>query len=127
MKLLLDTHGSLWLRSDPGQLSSRARLLLADPANELWVSTASIWEIQTKVQAGKLTIPARPTRIVFDQQSNGIKVLPIDLADVHALDQLPTSHKDPFDRMLVARAIAEGASLPTRDPVFAHYPVPVEW
>ena len=128
MKLLLDTHTFIWWDSSPSELSAKALALCQDPANTLMLSVVSAWEMQIKAQLGKLTF-ARPlaTLVANQQAMNGVVVLEITLAHVLALDTLPAAHRDPFDRLLVAQANAEGAALLSRDPIFRHYPVPVLW
>lgn len=87
----------------------------------------SVWEMVIKQQLGKLTL-ARPLHtILAHQQANGIRVLPVSLSHVLAVETLPTPHKDPFDRLLVAQANVEGAAILSADPIFAQYPVKVLW
>ncbi|MCK6626755.1 MAG: type II toxin-antitoxin system VapC family toxin [Anaerolineae bacterium] len=128
MKLLLDTHTFIWWDSDPAKLSTQVLALCNDPANTLLLSVASVWEMQIKAQLGKLTF-ARPLTdlISQQQQTNHLQVLDVSLSHVLALDGLPTVHKDPFDRLLIAQANIEGAALLSRDPVFAEYPVSCLW
>jgi PIN domain nuclease of toxin-antitoxin system len=86
----------------------------------------SLWEIQIKTQLGKLSLTTSLADMVTTQlQVNAIRILPVELTHVLALDQLPLHHKDPFDRLLVAQAICEGASLATVDAMVARYPVPI--
>ena len=128
MKLLLDTHTFLWWDNDPSRLSARALSLCSDTANELILSVTSLWEMQIKRQLGKLELRLPLAEILEHQQStNGIVVLPITRTEVLALDRLPTPHRDPFDRLLVAHAITEGAVLVSVDPIFGSYPVQVLW
>ena len=128
MKLLLDTHAFIWSFDEPEKLSPKALALLADDDNELVISVASVWEIQIKIQLGRLkfTLPLREL-IESQKQTNGIQVLPVALNHVLALDTLPALHKDPFDRLLVAQANVEGAFIVSRDPMFSGYPVKVVW
>jgi PIN domain nuclease of toxin-antitoxin system len=126
MKLLLDTHAFIWWDSDPGKLSAKALAALLDPANDVWLSVASVWEMVIKVQLGKLALRL-PLGDVTQQQANGLQVLPVALAHALAVEALPAIHKDPFDRVLVAQANAEGAELVSADPVVRHYPVRVFW
>lgn len=128
MKLLLDTHAFIWSFDEPEKLSPKALALLADDDNELVLSVASVWEMQIKIQLGKLkfTVPLKEL-VESQRQTNGVQVLPVELAHVLALDALPAHHKDPFDRLLVAQANIEGAFLVSRDPLFSDYPVRVLW
>ena len=91
-------------------------------------SVASAWEMQIKIQLGKLKLGLPLAELIENQQRvNSLEILHIGLEHVLALDQLPSVHKDPFDRLLVAQAQMEGARLVTNDPVMANYPVEVIW
>ncbi|HEX8355152.1 MAG TPA: type II toxin-antitoxin system VapC family toxin [Pyrinomonadaceae bacterium] len=128
MKLLLDTHAFIWWLGEPEKLSPKALALLADGDNDLLLSVASVWEMQIKIQLGKLKFTVSLSELVEShRQTNGMEVLPIELGHVLALDALPAHHKDPFDRLLVAQSNVEGASLVSRDPVFSSYPVRLIW
>lgn len=100
---------------------------LRDPANTVYLSVVSLWEIVIKAQLAKLSLRLPLTQIVGQQQANGLQVLPVTLPHVLAVEGLPPIHKDPFDRLLVAQAVAEGAELVSSDPVFAQYSVRVLW
>jgi len=128
MKLLLDTHAFIWWDSEPAKLSPKAIALCQDRRNTLVLSVVSLWEIQIKLQLGKLKL-ALPLKEIVEsqQQTNSVEVLPITLAHVLALENLPAHHKDPFDRLLVAQATVEGAVLVSGDPNIAKYPVQVVW
>lgn len=124
MKIILDTHIFLWWGNEPTRLSSTAWSLCHDPENDLVLSVASIWEIQLKVQLGKLTIRLPLANLIEDEQEkNGIEVLDIKLSHVLELNSLPLHHKDPFDRLLIAQANAEGIALLSADPMFGKYSV----
>lgn len=128
MKLLLDTHTFIWWDSEPTKLSKRAQQLCTDKANTMLLSVVSIWEMQIKLQLGKLTLGMPIAAIIDSQQkTNNIQLLPITVNHVLALDSLPTHHKDPFDRLLIAQANVEDAVLISRDPMLAKYPVNLEW
>ena len=128
MKLLLDSHTFIWWDNDLGKLSPNVLALCQDPANTLLVSVASIWEMQIKLQLGKLTLPLSLSDMVTTQQRvNSIEVIPITLTHALTLDSLPWHHKDPFDRMLVAQANVEEAILLSKDTVFSLYSVTVQW
>lgn len=127
MKLLLDTHAFIWWDSDPTQLSAPALAALRDPANEVWLSVVSVWEMVIKVQLGKLSLRLPLAGIVTQQQANGLQILPATLAHALAVEGLPAIHKDPFDRMLIAQANAEGAELVSADQVVRQYSVRVLW
>ena len=128
MKLLLDTHAFIWWDSDPVHLSATALAFCSDPSHELLLSVASLWEMQIKQQLGKLGLRLPLTEIISHQQvSNGLSLLPILPAHVFLLDSLPTFHKDPFDRVLVAQALSEGLVLVTADAALTSYPVCIIW
>lgn len=114
--------------SEPAKVTPAALAYLADPANTVYLSVASIWEIVIKVQTGKLALRADIDTIVADNLSQTpLRLLPIRYDHVLALRGLPPIHKDPFDRMLVAQAVAENALILTDDPLVRQYPVPTDW
>jgi PIN domain nuclease of toxin-antitoxin system len=128
MKLLLDTHAFIWWATKPEKLSSKVQGLFADASNSLLLSVVSIWEIQIKSQLGKLQLNLPLRELVEAQQRvNGLWVLAIELEHVLALDSLPAHHKDPFDRLLIAQAAVEDASLVSKDNAFANYEVKLLW
>jgi PIN domain nuclease of toxin-antitoxin system len=127
VRLLLDTQAFIWWDSDPAQLSPTALAALGDPAHEAFLSVVCVWEMAIKAQLGKLTLRLPLAEIVAQQQANGLQVLGVSLAHVLGVESLPQSHKDPFDRLLAAQAIAEGMELVSSDAVFAHYAVRVLW
>jgi len=108
----LDTHALLWWLSGDLKLGKIAKAEISNPKNEVYVSAASIWEIAIKKGIGKLTAPADFDAIVDNE---GFLKLPINLYHGEQAGTLPQHHKDPFDRMLVAQAQAEGLTLVTSD------------
>lgn len=128
MKLLFDTHTFIWWDSQPNQLSQTALALLQDRSSILLLSVVSIWEMQIKLQVGKLTLNRALVEIIESQTKiNQIEVLPVKQDHVLALDSLPLIHKDPFDRLLVAQANVENAALVSGDPIVAQYSVNIIW
>ncbi|XWK87890.1 MAG: type II toxin-antitoxin system VapC family toxin [Phormidium sp.] len=128
MKSLFDTHTFIWWDSQPNNLSQTALALLQDRSNILLLSVISIWEMQIKLQLGKITLNRPLLEIIENQQqTNQIEVLSVNLAHVLELDKLPLIHKDPFDRLLIAQANVENAALVSCDPIVAQYPVNVIW
>ena len=127
MKLLLDSHTFLWWNNEPDKLSPRVLEMCKNSENALFVSVASIWELQIKFQLGKLRLYKPLAEIIRQEQENGIEILSVEAPHVFALDSLPNHHKDPFDRLLVAQALVEGAVLVSADPLVKQYPVEVEW
>jgi PIN domain nuclease of toxin-antitoxin system len=121
-RLLLDTHVLLWWLADDPKLGGHARSDISDGKNEIYVSAASSWEIAIKKRNGKLEAPDNIDGIV--EQERFIK-LPISLAHGEAAGQLPNHHRDPFDRMLIAQAKAEGLMILTADEKILSYGVPV--
>ena len=125
MKLLLDTHLLLWAAGHPARLSAPATKLIDSPSNELLFSAASIWEVAIKRGLGRSDFQVDPRLLRRGLLDNGYSELPVLSDHVVALDSLPTIHKDPFDRLLVAQATVEGITLLTADSVVAQYPGPV--
>jgi PIN domain nuclease of toxin-antitoxin system len=119
MNYLLDTQIFLWWIAADRRLQKVLHELIADPANRIWLSVASAWEMEIKSALGKLRIPEG-----LEQQlaANGIEALSISLRHMQTLHSLPAIHRDPFDRMLVAQSVAEELILVTADPVVASYP-----
>ena len=128
MRLLLDTHALIWWLFDDPKLPSTARRAIADPANDVLVSSASAWEIATKRRRGRLPeagdLAERFEHYVSASRLTG---LPISIAHALAAGRLPGPHKDPFDRMLIAQCRLESLAIVTVDPVFADYDTKVLW
>ncbi|MFM9964770.1 MAG: type II toxin-antitoxin system VapC family toxin [Planctomycetaceae bacterium] len=128
MRLLLDTHAMLWADAEPGRLSQKAQSLLLDVENELLLSCASLWEMQIKVMLGKLTIRKPMPNLVNEWEiEKGLSVLPTTPRHIYEVSALPSIHNDPFDRMIVAVARCENATILSDDPEIKKYPVPVIW
>ena len=125
MKLLLDTHVLLWAANEPNRLSPVARRLLESEENELLFSAASLWEVAIKRGRGRDDFRVEARLLRRSLLDNGYSELPIISEHVVAIDSLPSIHKDPFDRLLVAQAMVEGITLLTLDPVVAQYPGPI--
>ncbi len=128
MRVLLDTHAFLWWITDDASLSPRAREIIGDGNNVLFLSTASAWEIAIKVGLGRLTLPDRLERFIPEQLAlNAIDSLPIQLSHALQVYDLPNHHRDPFDRMLVAQSQLEGLPLLSADPRLAQYAIDILW
>jgi PIN domain nuclease of toxin-antitoxin system len=128
MKLLLDTHVFLWWNEANPKLSRRARKLLADPANSLFLSVASAWEMTLKVRSGKLGLPAVPSVYVPARLNHyGIETLSVNLEHVLASSALPPYHRDPFDRLLVGQGQVERLAIVTHDAQVRKYAVETIW
>ena len=124
MRLLIDSHTFLWWRAGSPDLSKLARDTIADPANEVLISTAALWELTIKESSGKLTLPADLETIVGEE---GFAVLSIAFVHLRHFGTLPRFHRDPFDRMMIAQALAEGIPIATGDRAFAAYGVQIVW
>jgi len=128
MKLLLDTHAFVWWASSSAKLPSAVSAQCADPANTLLLSVVSVWEMQIKIQLGKLKVNrSLPDLVEHHRRVNQMQVLPINLEHVLTLDSLPAHHRDPFDRLLIAQAAVENVSLVSGDQVFSNYPIKLFW
>ena len=125
MKLLLDTHLLLWAAAGSG-LSSAAAGMIDDPANELFFSAASIWEVAIKSALGRPDFDLDPGVFRRALLESGYEEMAITGAHAAAVATLPDLHKDPFDRILVAQAIVEGVPLLTADQAVLAYPGPIQ-
>lgn len=123
MRLLLDTHIFLWALGHPARLG-RGRALIEDRANDLLVSAVTAWEIAIKHALGRLPLP-EPVASYVGGRMHQLGAQAVSVSHAHALGvaSLARLHRDPFDRLLVAQAIALEATLVTADPVLAGYPV----
>ena len=128
MRLLLDSHTVLWAATDDDRLPDNVRELIADRRNRVVVSVASTWELTLKALAGRLRLP-EPPAAYFDGlvRDFGLDLLAVRQGHVAALPELPEIHEDPFDRMLVAQALAEDLDLVTGDERIRRYPVRTIW
>ncbi|HLK88404.1 MAG TPA: type II toxin-antitoxin system VapC family toxin [Polyangia bacterium] len=128
MKLLLDTCTFLWLALGERALSRPAREAFTDPANDVYLSAISSWEIALEHALGKLALPGQPTVLVAEMRARlGVEALALDEPAALAIAQLPDLHRDPFDRMLICQAIMGGLTLVTPDPLIRQYAVPTLW
>lgn len=119
MRLLLDTHTLLWWLDGDRRLSRKARGLIAEEKNEVYVSAASAWEISTKVRIGKLPLATEVAATLPEcVDSQGFEPLPITILHAQRADALPGPHRDPFDRMLAAQAQLENLPVVTNDKIF---------
>jgi len=124
---LLDTHAAIWFFDGSGALSSAANRIICDASNPVCISIASAWEIAIKIGIGKLDFGGKAAGFVRLAKANDIRVLPVKAAHLTALESLPLIHRDPFDRLLVAVALAEQMTLITADGNIAQYEVPQVW
>jgi PIN domain nuclease of toxin-antitoxin system len=128
VKVLLDTHALLWFLFGDQRLSDPGKAIIADIQNVALVSTATLWEIAVKVNLGKLELEGSYEefllRSLYEEECT---LLPISLDALTTLARLPLHHRDPFDRLLIAQAIAENVPIMTRDVAFSDYPVDIIW
>jgi len=124
MNLLLCTHTFVWWTTARKRLSARAFAEISNSGNTVFLSAASLWELQIKIQINKFQF-TDPLEIVVNEQIkiNGFRILPVTFAHVLELEKLPFHHKDPFDRLLIAQANAEKMILVSSDKIFSAYPM----
>ncbi len=120
MRLLLDTHALLWWIDEPARLTEEARLAIANGRNSIFLSPISILEIAIKQATGKLKVPATLLEIIATCR---FTELPLSMAHAAEVQVLPTIHKDPFDRTLIAQARVEGLTMVSRDQQLSRYDV----
>ena len=126
MRLLIDTNVLLWWLEDNPKLGTKARVAIAEPSNEVWVSVAATWEIVVKHALGRLEL-AEPMEELLPREfaANRFRVVPITLSHTLLVGQLPPHHADPFDRVMVAQAIHEGMTMLSSDEQLTRYQVAV--
>lgn len=122
MRLLLDSNAYIWAITRPAELSATARRAIEDLENDRFVSIACLWEMTVKRAVGKLSLP--------DNYMDGVvhigaTLLTINVAHLRQVQLLPLHHRDPFDRMMIAQAMAEGLTIVTRDRAFRAYGMPL--
>lgn len=128
MKLLLDTNVFIWASREPELLSAAAAHAIADPYNERFVSLASLWEMQIKHALGKLALPGPlPELAELWMQPLAARLLPVEPEHIGRLYALQPHHRDPFDRMLIAQALAKDMHVVTPDPAFGSYGIRLIW
>ena len=128
MKLLLDTHAFLWWLAGNRRLSPAARRAVEDTSNDVVVSAATAWEITTKHRVGKLSeAEAVALDVTGSIASQGFDELAITVEDAERAGRLPDTHRDPFDRMLIAQALAHNLTVVSVDAVFDGYGVSRLW
>ena len=128
MRYLLDTHAFIWWDSEPKKLSAQVLALLQESNAQLFLSMASLWEMQIKIQLGKLKL-RQPLEDIIQLQiiENNIQLLDITAQHIFALSSLDEFHKDPFDRLIISQSIHENLPVISKDNVFEQYPVRVIW
>ncbi len=128
MTYLLDTGVWLWSVGDPSRISRKARDVMADVRQELFLSAVTSWEVAIKAASGKLHLPEPPDLYVPRRMaSQGLRPLAVSHQHALAVFALPAHHRDPFDRLLIAQAQVEDMTLISADSMFDRYPVQLLW
>ena len=128
MRLLLDTHTFLWLVTDNPKLSAQAKAIFLDPGNELLVSAVAGFEVAVKYSLGKLDLAEPPRDFMKNRlRNNALDEFPVHLRHTYRLSHLPSHHRDPFDRLLVAQALEEDIPLLSSDTALDAYGVERVW
>lgn len=127
MRLLLDSHAFLWWADTLERLSPRALAACESVENALYLSLASLWELQLKLNLGKLQLNGTLADIITKQRGQGLQLLEIAPDHIYATAKLPMIHADPFDRLLVAQATVEEMTLVTADRKLVEYQVGILW
>lgn len=128
MRLLIDTHALIWYCEGSANLSPLARAAMEDSSNERYISHAVPWEMAIKLSLGKLHLQA-DFDLIFPEvlNANGFQMLAARLDHYQRLITLPRSHGDPFDRLMISQAQAEGLTIVTCDTQFQAYGIPLLW
>lgn len=127
MKLLLDTHAFMWFVNGDPMLGENAKKSIESKDNSNFLSVASLWEIAIKVNIGKLTL-SKPYHTIKQQiEENYIEILPIAFDHTLQIVSMPIYHRDPFDRLIIAQAMAENMTVISKDANFEKYPIKIIW
>lgn len=128
MRLLIDTHTLIWAMDDPSKLSEPAAASLQDPANDLLLSAATVWEMAIKISQGKLKL-SLSYRMWMEKAISDLElaILPVTVEYAEQQSKLPTHHKDPFDRLIIAQAILESVPVVCDDTAFDSYGIARIW
>src|ERR1700749_2053840 len=124
MRLLLDANAFLWWVTDSTRLSNTARIAIADDQNTILMGVGSLWELAIKRSLGKLDFPHDFQTVL---RNEAFELLPITYEHLNTLEALPLRHRDPFDRLVIAQAIADNLTIITSDQKFALYDTRVLW
>jgi PIN domain nuclease of toxin-antitoxin system len=126
--MLVDTHTFLWALMHDRRLSARSKQILTSDEHELYFSLVSLWEFAIKIKTGKLNALGSSVAYLRSEMDNySMQLLPIRYDHILALETLPAHHSDPFDRLLIAQAVAESLPILTNDEKFALYPAKILW
>ncbi len=127
MKILIDTHAFIWFAEDDSQLDETMKRLIEKPANDIFLSIASIWEMAIKMQLKKLNLDKSIEDIIDLVTLNGFEFLPILPNHIIKLTTLDFNHRDPFDRIIIAQGLYENLKIMSRDTIFDEYGVTRIW
>jgi PIN domain nuclease of toxin-antitoxin system len=127
VRYLLDTHAVIWYFEDSPELPKKLAEIIDDPNNSIYLCSASLWEIAIKMGLGKLNISLPLDELLKRIQNEEYTILQIEDEYLEKLLNLPLIHKDPFDRLLVSSALAEGLTIITIDENIRKYDVPWDW
>ena len=128
MNLLLDSHAFIWMHEEPHKLSVKVAHEILNSANKIFLSVASVWEIQIKINLGKFNFSDTLENVIAqERRTNNLQILSVNLSHALNLENLPFHHKDPFDRLLISQAIVENMILVSADANFAKYQVKLLW
>ena len=128
MRILVDTHVFLWDLLDDHRSSRKAREILSSDEHQLYFSLVSLWEIAVKIKTGKLNSVGSSVSYIRDEMEEyRMELLPIRYEHILQLERLPLHHSEPFDRLLIAQAVAESLPILTHDAKFPAYPVKLIW
>jgi len=126
-RYLLDTHTAIWFFNGDDDLSKTAKQIILDVSNSKYLSIASAWELAIKAGLGKIDFAGKSAGFLRLAEANGFTILPIKTSHLTTYESLPFIHRDPFDRLFIASAIAEQMTLITADENIARYDVPHIW
>jgi len=121
MNYLIDTHTFLWFNDGSSEISQKAKTLIENKDNQIFLSIASLWEISIKAALGKLFIDNQFETVIDDVIQNDIEILPINFSHLVVQNKLYFHHKDPFDRIIISQAIVENMNIISRDDIFDNY------
>ncbi|MCL1882528.1 MAG: type II toxin-antitoxin system VapC family toxin [Defluviitaleaceae bacterium] len=127
MKYLLDTHAAKWALDDATKFSLTTGALIEDSSSPLYISIASVWEVAIKTSIGKLDFAGGSSGFWEDLKQLGVILLPVELSHINYTENLPLYHRDPFDRIIIATALAEKLTIITADTNIQKYDVPWIW
>jgi PIN domain nuclease of toxin-antitoxin system len=127
VKYLIDTHVLLWIADAPEKLSGKAREIIPDPGNQIFLSIATPWELAIKTNNGKLDASGLLSDLEAGMFAADLEILPASVSQVIRAGLLPLHHRDPFDRLLIAQALDQRLPILSKDRLLDHYGVRRIW